>query len=158
MVGIFGNHTDVCGDDIGLKIFGKVKNALTFFHAFGVFIFVAEAAAQITAEGGNDKTVILDEIQKFTALCGRQIFGSHFASRCIDLNALCTEFCGSLYLLSLALVAQRVNDNTNRKNGHGNTSVIQRRIQRSDRATEKQTVPAVCIRIYSAEMFYNELI
>ena len=50
--------------------------------------------AQVAAESGDYKAVVLDHFKEVLPLLAHQVFGGHFAVSGVDLNALSADFNG----------------------------------------------------------------
>ena len=77
MVGILRHHADVGGDDAALQGEGQVHDALGLLDEGGVQLGVAEAVAQVAAEGGEDQAVGFEHTHELGALGGSHVLGGH---------------------------------------------------------------------------------
>lgn len=119
MAAVLGHNADVCRDDIRAELLCKFDYPLRLLDSPGVLLFVAEAAAEIAAESGDNESVVLNELAEIRALGADKLLGRHFAAGGIDLDALRTDL-GGLFDRRRDIRAEAVNNNAYWK-FHGST-------------------------------------
>ena len=116
---VLGHNADVGRDDIRAELLCKLDYPLRLLDSPGVLLFVAEAAAEIAAESGDNESVVLNELAEIRALGADKLLGRHFAAGGIDLDALRADL-GSLFDRRRDIRAEAVNNNAYWK-FHGST-------------------------------------
>ena len=107
---VLGNNADVCRDDIRAELLCKLDYPLRLLDSPPVFVPVAEASAEVAAEGGDDEPVVLNEPAEIRTLRADKLLGRHLAAGGIDLNALRTDL-GCLSDRRRDIRAEAVNNN-----------------------------------------------
>ena len=95
-----------------------IDDALGLFDQLGVEVLVAEAAAQIAAEGRNLQVVVLEGSTQVVLEAGSHLFGGELAVGGVDLHAVSPHF-GSDSQRFLPRKAERFEHNAKMKLFHG---------------------------------------
>jgi len=107
---VLGNNADVCCDDIRAELLCKLDYPLRLLDSPPVFVPVAEASAEVAAEGGDDEPVVLNEPAEIRTLRADKLLWRHLAAGGIDLNALRPDL-GCLSDRCRDIRAEAVNNN-----------------------------------------------
>ena len=91
------HHADMRGHNVSLHFQRNIQNALGFFHQRRVQLRVAEALAQIAAQGGEAHAMILDHVQNVLALCGGHFSFGQLGGRSVYLQPFGSQLCGRVY-------------------------------------------------------------